>query len=294
MSSVLAHIDQQAWRHQLSEVEASLVDSQWLRSVHDQEYINRAAAACKAGHSHLDSMDVAISAESFEVARLAVGAGLAVADEVINGNVSNGFALVRPPGHHAENDTALGFCLFNNIAILARYLQQKHGLEKIAIIDWDVHHGNGTQHTFESDPSVMYVSTHQYPYYPGTGAADERGEGRGKGSIVNCPMRANSSDVDYEHAFSRVIMPALDTFAPDAVLISAGFDAHHGDPLAEISLTTNFFAWMTERMLEVADKHAAGRIISLLEGGYNLSTLGSCVEAHLKTLLDGQAPSAAS
>ena len=279
------HIEQLPWRAQLTDIKARSAEIDWLLTTHDKHYIARAQAACKAGHSHLDSMDVAISTQSFDIAKLAVGAGLALADAMLNGEIDNGFALVRPPGHHAERGEALGFCLFNNIAILAYYLQQAHSLEKIAIIDWDVHHGNGTQHTFESDPSVMYVSTHQYPYYPGTGAASETGEGAGKGSIVNCPMAAGAEDAIYEAAFVEKILPALDNFAPDAILISAGFDAHHSDPLADIRLSTEFFAWMTIRLMEVADKHAGGRLISLLEGGYNLSTLGPCVESHLANLM---------
>jgi acetoin utilization deacetylase AcuC-like enzyme len=203
---------------------------------------------------------------------------------MMNGEITNGFALVRPPGHHAEVDTALGFCLFNNIAILARYLQKQYGLDKIAIIDWDVHHGNGTQHAFEADPSVLYVSTHQYPFYPGTGAVSEQGVGRGKGSVVNCPMPAGATDSLYRLAFAERIIPALERFAPEAILISAGFDAHAEDPLAEVQLSTDAFTWMTQQLLEVADRHAEGRVISLLEGGYNLSRLGECVATHLNEL----------
>ena len=155
-------------------------DPQWIESIHSYTYIRRAAAACTGGLSYLDSMDVAISSRSHEVALLAAGAALVLADSMMAGEIQNGFALVRPPGHHAENDSALGFCLFNNVAILARYLQKQYGLDKIAIVDWDVHHGNGTQHAFDSDPSVLYISTHQYPFYPGTGAASEQGEGRGR------------------------------------------------------------------------------------------------------------------
>ena len=279
------HIESMPWRANLTDIAPRSAETEWLLTAHHQEYVARAEAACRAGHSHLDSMDVAISTQSFAVAKLAVGAGLAIADAVMAGHINNGFALVRPPGHHAEHDSALGFCLFNNIAILAYYLQQAHQLEKIAIVDWDVHHGNGTQHTFESDPSVMYISTHQYPYYPGTGSQSEVGIGAGKGSIVNCPMAAGATDKMYETAFMKKILPALDRFAPDMILISAGFDAHYSDPLAEINLSTEFFAWMTLRLMEVAEKHAGGRIISLLEGGYNLDTLGPCVGEHLLRLM---------
>lgn len=179
---------------------------------------------------------------------------------------------------------ALGFCLFNNIAILARYLQKHHGLGKILILDWDVHHGNGTQHTFEEDPSVLYVSLHQYPYYPGTGASSETGRGRGKGATVNCPMRAGAGDSDYKSAFTETILPAVNAFAPEMVLISAGFDAHAADPLAQINLTTDCYTWMTKRMMEVADQHADGKMIALLEGGYDLKALAQSIAAHLREL----------
>ena len=285
LSASMRHISGITWRNKLFDIDPHIADTKWIRTVHQSEYIARAKAACKAGHSHLDSMDVAISTRSFEIAGLAAGAGIELADNLMDHRIDNGFALVRPPGHHAEKDAALGFCLFNNIAILANYLRQAHGLQKIAIIDWDVHHGNGTQHTFEADPAVMYISTHQYPYYPGTGAVSETGIGSGKGSIVNCPMPAGASDQLYERAFVDKVLPALESFKPDAVLISAGFDAHHSDPLAEISLTTEFFGWMTLRLMEIAEKHCDGRIISLLEGGYNLETLGPCIETHLSVLM---------
>jgi acetoin utilization deacetylase AcuC-like enzyme len=232
----------------------------------------------------LDTPDVGISEKSYEIALLAAGGGLALADQIMQGKIQNGFGLVRPPGHHAEKELAMGFCIFNNIAILAKYLQKKHGLEKILILDWDVHHGNGTQHTFYEDPSVLYVSLHQYPFYPGTGASHEMGSGRGKGFTLNCPMPAGSGDKDYETAFLKKILPKVRDFKPEFVLISAGFDAHFADPLASINLSTEFYGWMTERMMEIAGKHSSGRIISLLEGGYNLDYLPHCIATHLAVL----------
>ena len=225
-----------------------------------------------------------MSQASFEIALLAAGGVLALADAVIQGKANNGFALVRPPGHHAERDVALGFCLFNNIAIAARYLQQEYGLEKIVILDWDVHHGNGTQHSFESDPSIFYISLHQYPHYPGTGAYSETGIGDGSGTTLNCPMPAGSDDSHYEQAFREKILPAVNSYSPDVILISAGFDAHQADPLGSINLSTAFYAWMTERMLETADQHANGRLISVLEGGYALDALAASVSGHLQSL----------
>lgn len=290
LTRALAQLHGAPWFPQLQQVTAQPADPIWIETVHSLAYMRRAAAACRAGHDYLDVQDVAISARSYEVATLAVGAALALADEVCAGRSTNGFALLRPPGHHAEHATALGFCLFNNIAILARYLQRRYGLDKIAIVDWDVHHGNGTQHCFEEDPSVLYVSLHQYPYYPGTGSADETGRGRGRGATLNCPMPAGATDTAYELAFSEQVLPRLALFKPEAILISAGFDAHRDDPLADVRLSTACYGWMTARLNEIAEHYAAGRILSLLEGGYHLTRTAESIELHVGTLagvLDG-------
>lgn len=255
-----------------------------IHSNHDIDYTDRARQTCLDGHPFLDSMDVAICQRSFDIALLATGATLTLADHIIEEEINNGFALIRPPGHHAERDQALGFCLFNNVAILARYLRSKYGLDKIAIIDWDVHHGNGTQHSFETDPSVLYISIHQYPYYPGTGAYSETGIGRGKGATLNCPMSAGYGDTHYELAFKDQILPKIDAFKPEFIIISAGFDAHKDDPLGQIELSTEFFGWMSLRLLELAEKHCNGRLLSVLEGGYNLKALPLCVNEHLKAM----------
>jgi acetoin utilization deacetylase AcuC-like enzyme len=233
-------------------------------------------------------MDVSVSKKSFNVALQAAGSAMELADQIISAKIDNGFALLRPPGHHAENSMALGFCLFNNVAILARYLQQQHGLDRVLIMDWDVHHGNGTQHTFEDDPSVLYISTHQYPYYPGTGAWFETGIGRGVGATLNCPMAAGSGDLEFEAAFMEKILPKIDQFRPEIFIISAGFDAHVNDPLGNINLSTEFFGWMTRVLMEQADKYAKGRLISLLEGGYNLKMLPLCIAEHLKVISENQ------
>lgn len=285
MTASLNHLELMPWAGDLVRYKPRPADPDWIETTHTVAYMARAAKACADGRPFLDTMDVAISKRSYDVARLAAGAPLVLADAVIAGEITNGFALLRPPGHHAELDAAMGFCLFNNVAILARYLQRRHGLEKIAIMDWDVHHGNGTQHTFEEDPKVFYASTHQYPYYPGTGAASEIGIGRGRGATLNCPVPAGASDTAYERAFAEQIIPALDTFKPDAMLISAGFDAHRDDPLAQIELTTEFFGWMTEQLAAVADSHANGRLIAVLEGGYDLRRLGECIAEHIGVLL---------
>jgi len=278
------HFHNQPWFGDLVQVPARAAALEQVEYIHHSAYIQRARATCAAGSPMLDSMDVSVSTDSFEVALLAAGTPLAIADEIIAGRMGNGFALLRPPGHHAEKDMALGFCLFNNVAILARHLQKHHGLEKILILDWDVHHGNGTQHSFEADPSVLYVSTHQYPFYPGTGAWYEDGVGRGKGATLNYPMAAGSGNHDYEQAFMDRILPRINQFRPQFVIISAGFDAHRDDPLAQIELSTAFYGWMTERMLECADQHAGGRIVSVLEGGYNLQRLPECAAVHVQGL----------
>ena len=288
LESALAHLRGQTWFETLQPVEPAPCERGWLESVHSGKLIERARTACREGRPFLDVGDVGICRDSYDIARLAAGGALALADGVAQGEIDNGFALSRPPGHHAEHDLALGFCLFNNVAIAARYLQRRHGLDKVLILDWDVHHGNGTQHAFESDPSVLYVSTHQYPWYPGTGAAAEDGEGRGKGATLNCPMPAGAGDREYEEAFMQRILPKIDAFAPEAVILSAGFDAHAEDPLARIGLSTGFFAWMTERMMEVADRHAGGRLVSILEGGYNVDVLPLCIAGHLELLCRGR------
>ncbi|MCC7411700.1 MAG: histone deacetylase [Gammaproteobacteria bacterium] len=284
LEAAMRHLDAQPWFGDLRRYTPRMAAREWLMSVHAEDYIVRAQATCEAGQPFLDTLDVAVSPSSFDIALLAAGGALELADRVVAREIDSGFALLRPPGHHAEHSSALGFCLFNNIAILARYLQREHGLDKILILDWDVHHGNGTQHTFEEDPSVLYVSTHQYPYYPGTGAAYETGNGRGRGATLNCPMPAGATDDAYQRAFMEVILPRVNHFKPEAVLLSAGFDAHRDDPLAQINLSEHMFGWMTARMLEAADQHAGGRVVSLLEGGYNLQMLPVCIAEHLKVL----------
>jgi acetoin utilization deacetylase AcuC-like enzyme len=290
LSSTMAHLQAQAWFEQLRMLAPRVAEETWVESVHSHDLIVRARSACEQELPFLDVMDVGISRESFDTALLAVGGAQMLADIVIAGEVDNAFALCRPPGHHAERDQALGFCLFNNVAIAARYLQKEHGLDKILILDWDVHHGNGSQHSFEDDPSVLYVSTHQYPFYPGTGAYSETGIGRGEGATLNCPMPAGAGDEQYAQVFVEKILPRIDEFAPEFVIISAGFDGHVDDPLANICLSTEFYGWMSARLMEVADKHCEGRLISLLEGGYNINKLPLCVDEHLQVLAGRKEP----
>jgi acetoin utilization deacetylase AcuC-like enzyme len=283
LTASISHLASRDWFKSLYQVSTAAAPRHWLEQIHTESYLDRAATVCRSGAAFLDSPDVGVSQQSFETALMAAGAPLAIADEILGGahGINNGFALIRPPGHHAERDLALGFCLLNNVAVLARYLQRKYGLDKLVILDWDVHHGNGTQHTFEEDPSVFYISTHQYPYYPGTGAYSETGMGRGKGATLNCPLPAHSGDKEYEMAFREKIIPAIHAFKPECIIISAGFDAHQDDPLAQMCLTTDFYGWMTERVVELADYSCDGKIISVLEGGYNLQALPRCIEQHL-------------
>jgi acetoin utilization deacetylase AcuC-like enzyme len=227
-----------------------------------------------------------MSIDSYRVARLAVGGALAAVDAVTRDQVRNAFTAVRPPGHHALRDRAMGFCLFNNIAIAARYVQEHHGLERVLIVDWDVHHGNGTQAIFYEDPTVLYFSTHQYPFYPGTGAANETGAGAGLGFTVNAPLPAGSGDEEITTAFRGKLIPAAEAFRPQFVLVSAGFDAHRDDPLALLRVTEAGYAALTGIVLDLADRFAGGRLVSLLEGGYNLQALARSVEAHLRVLAD--------
>ncbi len=264
LSSAIDYLRRQDWFDDLQLVTSRGAQREWIQTTHADAYIDRARTACEQGAPYLDVADVGISDQSYATALLAAGSIMHMADKVMDGSVDNGFLLSRPPGHHAEHDMAMGFCLFNNVAIAARYLQQRHGLEKILILDWDVHHGNGTQHTFEADPSILYISTHQYPFYPGTGATSETGSGRGQGATLNCPMFAGAGDDEYEQAWQEKVLPKIESFKPQFFLISAGFDAHRADPLAQINLSTDFYAWMSRQVMAQADKHASGRLVSIL------------------------------
>jgi acetoin utilization deacetylase AcuC-like enzyme len=226
--------------------------------------------------------DTTMSPGSWEAAMRGVGAACRAVDEVIEGKVSNAFCASRPPGHHAEKARAMGFCFFNNAAVAARHAQASHGAERVAIIDFDVHHGNGTQDIFWDDPTVMYCSTHQMPLYPGSGAASERGEAD---TIVNAPLAAGDGGEEFREAMEVAILPRLETFRPDLVIISAGFDAHQRDPLGGLNLVEADFAWATLQLMDIADRHCGGRVVSLLEGGYDLEGLARSAAAHIMTLM---------
>ena len=267
-------------------IEPVAVSDEDLRRAHTPEYIDRVQRACAGGELQLDSMDTAICAESETIARHAAGALGSLCDRVARGELERGFAVPRPPGHHAEADLAMGFCLYNNVVIAARRLQAEHGLERLFILDWDVHHGNGTQHILEDDPTVFYASVHQWPLYPGTGAATERGVGDGEGATLNCPLMPGSNSEQFLAAIRDTVVPAAREFDPDFVLVSAGFDAHRADPLAALDVETPAFAEATQLMIGLAEDCAGGRLVSVLEGGYDLGALAACSRLHLETLLD--------
>jgi acetoin utilization deacetylase AcuC-like enzyme len=274
------------FRNELYSIEPQPADVKWLRTVHPQSHIDRIKKLCAKGGGILDEGDTPVSPASFEVALLAVGAVLDCCDAVMSGTCKRAFAAVRPPGHHAEPNHPMGFCLFANVAIAAKYLQQKHGLQKIAIVDFDVHHGNGTQACFEADPSVFFVSMHQHPRtcYPGTGFESETGSGEGHGATLNIPFWPGSTDDAYIAAMQHQVLAALTHFHPEFLLISAGFDAHHDDPLAQMSLTEVGFLRMSQILSNFADEHCGGRVVSALEGGYDLRALGRSVVNHLAGL----------
>jgi acetoin utilization deacetylase AcuC-like enzyme len=269
-------------------IKPSMPDMKYIEAIHSKAYIQRVRKEIEDdGISYLDSMDTGVSGDSYDVALQAVGGSLSMCDAVMEGNARNGFCAIRPPGHHAEWDYAAGFCIFNNIAISARYLQSEYAVSKIAIVDWDVHHGNGTQHSFESDSSIFYISLHQFPHYPGTGSTSENGAGSGKGYTLNIPMRAGSGDTEYTSAFQNTIIPALHEFKPELVLISAGFDAHRHDPLSSIMLSSESFGLFTKMLMGVAGTYSQGRVIAFLEGGYDLSSLAESVVQMMDALVKG-------
>jgi acetoin utilization deacetylase AcuC-like enzyme len=256
-----------------------------LTAVHTAAYVERVRRTCAQGAPWVDDADTCICRESYEVALSAAGGVLAAVDAVAEGRVRNAFCAVRPPGHHASAGRAMGFCLFNNVAIAARYAQSKHNLRKVLIVDWDVHHGNGTQDVFYSDPTVLYFSVHQYPHYPGTGAASETGAGEGVGLTVNAPLPAGSRDEAFIAAFREKLRPAALAFRPDIVLVSAGFDAHRDDPIAGMAMTADGFGELTRIVKDIAETCCKGRLVSVLEGGYGLAGLAESVEAHLRVLM---------
>ncbi|TPK69282.1 histone deacetylase family protein [Mesorhizobium sp. B2-4-19] len=267
----------------LDRVKAPEGDEATILYAHPADFVARVRAAIpEEGIARIDA-DTTASPKSWQAVIAAIGAANAAVDDVFAGRADNVFVAARPPGHHAEKTTAMGFCFFNTAAIAARYAQKKHGAERVAVVDWDVHHGNGTQDIFWDDPSVLYCSTHQMPLYPGTGAKTETGAG----NIVNAPLAPQAGSEAFRDAFLSRVLPSLDNFAPDLIIISAGFDAHHRDPLAEINLTEDDFDWATGQLMQRAARHSGNRLVSLLEGGYDLQGLAFSVAAHVGRLMKG-------
>jgi len=266
----------------LARIEAPAATREQLARVHAHDLIDSVLdEPVAAGWRRLDP-DTVMSPASADAALRAAGAVCAAVDATIAGTHRRAFCAVRPPGHHATRDTPMGFCLFNSVAVGAAHAIAKHGLERIAIVDFDVHHGNGTQDIFWSDARVLYASSHQWPLYPGTGARTETGAG----NIVNAPLRPGSGSAEFRRAYEEIVLPALKTFAPEFVLISAGFDAHRLDPLANLDLVADDYAWITERLVDIAEQHAGGRVVSSLEGGYSLTALRESTAAHVSALAD--------
>jgi acetoin utilization deacetylase AcuC-like enzyme len=267
----------------LDRIQSPIGDEVTILYAHPENYLERVRQTIpEEGLTRVDA-DTTVSPKSWEAALTAIGAANAAVDDVFTGRADNAFVASRPPGHHAERNKAMGFCLFNNAAIAARHAQKAHGVERVAIIDWDVHHGNGTQDIFWDDPSVLYCSTHQMPLYPGSGAKSETGAG----NIVNAPLDPNTGSDDFREAFNTRVLPAIDAFQPGLLIISAGFDAHHRDPLAEINLNEDDFNWATAVLMERAGSYASNRLVSLLEGGYDLKGMSLSAGAHIKRLMEG-------
>ncbi|MBI5585683.1 MAG: histone deacetylase [Deltaproteobacteria bacterium] len=287
LTAIRQGLQQGALLPRLTPIEARPADQKRIEVVHAVEHIRRFEEACLMGKSELGHPDNQICEETFATALLAAGGVLEAAGLVLEGKLDNAFCAVRPPGHHAEADQALGFCFFNNVAVAARFIQQEWGIERIGIIDFDVHHGNGTQHIFERESRVFYYSIHEHPTfsYPGTGREFERGLEAGYGYTLNSPVLPGYGDLEYRDALQRDLLPAFDRFKPEVILVSAGFDAHQDDDMSAINLTTAGYSWIMNRIMELAERHARGRIISVLEGGYALDRLPELAANHVKILL---------
>ncbi len=286
LTAIMERLEKSGLLDKLVRLKPRKASLDWITTVHRPRYVENVKRSCEAEIGWVDSPDAPASAESYEIALAAAGGVLAAADAVMAGDIRNAFCAVRPPGHHAVPNQAMGFCLFNNVAVAARYLQKKHELSKILIVDWDVHHGNGTQDIFYEDPSVFYFSVHRHPFYPGSGSESETGSGDGLGFTLNVPLPGGSDDEDYERVFEKIFEPAALKFAPDFVIVSAGFDAHKLDPLGGMDVSGAQFGEMTRVVKRVAQKCCQDRLLAVLEGGYSLEGLAESAEDHVHVLMD--------
>ena len=285
--AIVEHLAKNGMAERLVPVEPVYAEEADILRVHEAEYLRKLEAACRRGDTTLDAEDTYLCRNSYTIALLSAGGAIAGANAVAGGSVRRAFCAVRPPGHHADRDTGMGFCLLNNVAIAARCLQARHGISRVMIVDWDVHHGNGTQAIFLEDPSVFFFSIHEHPsfLYPGTGRRWETGKGAGEGTTLNAPMSPGAGNEEYQVAFEQMLRPAVERFRPEIFLISAGFDAHREDPLADLHVTEEGYRFMTRFICEMADRHCGGRVVSVLEGGYEIPSLVASVETHVQELL---------
>lgn len=287
LEAIMDHLKSRRLLEASHTIDPAPADERWLRQVHTETFLKQLEQSAEKAPTYLDP-DTALSADSYRVAKLATGAVLTAVDLIMANEIDNAFVAARPPGHHALPDRAMGFCLINHIAVATRYVQKRYGLKRILIVDWDVHHGNGTQDIFYDDPTVLYFSTHQWPYYPGTGNVTDVGIGDGAGTTLNVPLPAGAGDTEIVDAFRQKLVPAARAFEPEFVFISAGFDAHRDDPLAGLDVTASGYRQLTQVVLDIAAKFAHGRVVSLLEGGYDLQALGRSVAAHVEELIGTQ------
>ena len=284
LEAIMSHLEQTGLKQQLTPIEPCPASVEELSSVHQEQYISHIQDVAQRGGGWLDA-DTVMSPGSYEAALYAAGGVIRATEAVMNGEVGSAFALVRPPGHHATSRRAMGFCLFNNVAVATKYALAKYNLERIAIIDFDVHHGNGTQETFYDSPQVLYISTHQYPFYPGTGSVEQIGSGEAEGTTVNIPLQAGCGDSEYLPVFEQIITPVTRRFKPQLILVSAGYDTHWADELALMQVSTTGFAQMVRIIKQLADELCSGRLVFTLEGGYNLTALATSVKATFDVLL---------
>ena len=288
LDAVYSGIQEGGLLDKVRSIQATMADLKWIETIHDRTYINRFNDACVSRQKVFDCPDNQMCSETYNTALLAVGGILDTIKLMMQGEIDNAFCAVRPPGHHAEQSEAMGFCYFNNVAIAARYLQNEWQIKKVGIIDFDVHHGNGTQHLFEKDPTVFYYSIHQHPSfaYPGTGREFENGTVEGYGFTKNTPVLPGQGDEEYKRLIQRDLVPAFESFQPEVIIASTGFDGHVDDDMSDICLSTEWYTWMMEQIRSMADRYSQGRLISVLEGGYSLARLPELAREHVKVLLD--------